>query len=137
MSYSLIRQRLEAGHYKVTGLEIVKQPTMHPNLRKTASMMTGPELKELPKLREEYDAEMKRSRENSQLWREAEGKKEAEFETDCAAAFDLTNNPTARGKVWSKAWEHGHSSGLHEVLYWYDEFATFLKEATAPAAIIP
>ena len=24
--------------------------------------------------------------------------------------------------LWNHAWDHGHSSGLHEVYYWFNEF---------------
>lgn len=30
-------------------------------------------------------------------------------------------------KVWWFAWEHGHASGLHEVIYWFLEVAELIN----------
>ncbi len=55
-------------------------------------------------------------------WHADEQRLLEQFRKDLEAEFDLTGHPKA-DKVWSKAWEHGHSAGLGEVIYWYDEFA--------------
>jgi hypothetical protein len=31
------------------------------------------------------------------------------------------------GVLWNLAWEHGHSAGITEVVYYFEEFAELIK----------
>jgi hypothetical protein len=43
-----------------------------------------------------------------------------EFKHDLAIENGIENHPKL-DKLWEKAWEHGHSSGLSEVKYWFED----------------
>lgn len=32
-----------------------------------------------------------------------------------------------RDQVWERAWEHGHSSGFHDVKFYYDDFMDIVR----------
>lgn len=49
----------------------------------------------------------------------------ARFRAACEKAFGVKGN--VADLLWEKAWKHGHANGYTEVLYWYDEFAEFLR----------
>lgn len=42
------------------------------------------------------------------------------------AKNDMTDHPKA-DLLWSKAWEHGHSSGLEDVRCWYNDLVELIK----------
>ena len=63
------------------------------------------------------------SREDSQR---EENAKIDECESRLAKEHGLENHPK-RDKLWSMAWEYGHSSGFYEVEQWYNELAELLK----------
>ncbi|MGH7974860.1 MAG: hypothetical protein ACREBR_04995 [bacterium] len=50
----------------------------------------------------------------------------AAFKLACEEDHGFVGHPKA-DLLWSKAWEHGHSSGLYEVYNYYNDFADFLK----------
>jgi hypothetical protein len=52
---------------------------------------------------------------------------DVEFKRDALEYVGLTNHPK-RNKVWSMAWDHGHSSGWSEILYWIVEFSELLND---------
>ena len=64
--------------------------------------------------RESYrENEMKRGKEQSD--------KTAEFKNDLAIDNGIENHPKL-DLLFSKAWEHGHSGGLSEVKYYFEDF---------------
>lgn len=65
-----------------------------------------------PRPRKEYYAE------NFMLMRQ--------FQSDLAAENGLTDHPKA-DLLFAKAWEHGHSSGLMDVVHWYEDLADLLS----------
>ena len=48
------------------------------------------------------------------------------LKTDLETEHGLTNHPK-RDKLWSLAWEHGHSYGYSEVAGYYEDFSELLK----------
>lgn len=48
------------------------------------------------------------------------------FEEDLADEFGMTDHPK-RHLLFSKAWDSGHSSGLNDVLYWYEEMVELVR----------
>ena len=63
----------------------------------------------------EYDEQMRK-------YREAEMEVHARFKKDVLEKNGLKDHPKA-DLVYSKAWEHGHASGFHDVAYWVGELA--------------
>lgn len=47
------------------------------------------------------------------------------FKDDALYDLGLTDNPKA-DLLFSKAWEHGHSSGLYEVFSWMEDLAELI-----------
>jgi beta-xylosidase len=47
------------------------------------------------------------------------------FQQDVYVHCGVQNNPK-RDACWSKAWEHGHSAGLHEVLTYFEDFVDLI-----------
>jgi len=60
-----------------------------------------------------------------QAWGREEGRITALFEDDLAEAFGVTVHPK-RLKLFAKAWDMGHSSGLHEVEHYYSELVELI-----------
>jgi hypothetical protein len=54
-------------------------------------------------------------------WHEEELKLKNQFRFDLEEEFDMLVHPL-RDPLWESAWEHGHSSGYHEVLTYYSDF---------------
>ena len=52
--------------------------------------------------------------------------KTEQFKNDLALVNGLENHPKL-DKLWNKAWEHGHSSGLHEVRYYFENLMELLS----------
>ena len=49
------------------------------------------------------------------------------FREDLLEELGITNHPKAE-LLMSKAWEHGHSGGYNDVVYWAWEFVDFLRD---------
>jgi hypothetical protein len=65
-------------------------------------------------------------KEARRLYREEEARLVAKFEADLAAEHGLSENPRV-GKLFSLAWDYGHSAGCAEVAAHYGELAELLK----------
>lgn len=48
------------------------------------------------------------------------------FKKDVLEAYGVEDHPKAQ-RTFEIAWSHGHSSGYHEVLDWFDELSELLK----------
>jgi hypothetical protein len=48
--------------------------------------------------------------------------KMAQFKADLEAEYGMVGHPKA-DKLYAKAWDMGHSSGLNEVMYYYDDLS--------------
>ena len=51
---------------------------------------------------------------------------EKQFRNDLAEEHGVTGHPK-EPKLWSMAWEYGHSSGFEEVAMYYDELVELVK----------
>lgn len=49
------------------------------------------------------------------------------FKYDSLSAIGLIDHPKSDG-IFSFAWDHGHSSGYHEVYYWLQEISDLFKD---------
>ncbi len=54
-----------------------------------------------------------------------EAKEIEEHESALAKEYGIENHPK-RAKLWSLAWEHGHSSGFSEIEIYYREFVELI-----------
>lgn len=48
------------------------------------------------------------------------------FRADLEVEHGFTGHPKA-GALFSKAWDHGHAVGLHEVAFWYADLAELAR----------
>jgi len=71
---------------------------------------------------ERHQGEMKTFEALRNAWCTTQINLDDKFRTDAIHEAGLTGHPKA-DKCWEKAWEHGHSSGNSEVLFWLKEFA--------------
>lgn len=55
-----------------------------------------------------------------EAYRAEENRLYAKFREDVEAEYNMAGHPKAQ-KLWDKAWERGHSEGLSQVLWWYDD----------------
>ena len=66
------------------------------------------------------------TREEHQAWGEAEAECTQAVIGSLEAEHDMMNHPK-RDRLWAKAWEHGHWSGYHEVISYYEDFLELVK----------
>jgi len=71
---------------------------------------------------EEYEKAMVEFRAALAVWNKKQGGLEDQFKVDALREAGLEGHPKA-DIVYRKAWEHGHASGLSDVVYWLQEFA--------------
>lgn len=67
---------------------------------------------------EEYDAALKLWRADVAAWNARSAALEAEFQRDLEVEYHMVDHPKA-ALLYGKAWEMGHSGGLHEVANCY------------------
>ena len=73
-----------------------------------------------------YKAEVIKYHTERDAYQEDQNLKEEQFRQDALEECGLLNHPKA-SKLYSFAWEHGHSSGLYEVFYWLQEVADLVS----------
>lgn len=117
--------QIRSGKYQ-TKLLITPKPQVPRELRLTASMMTGDQLKAIPKIKAEYDKALDESDRSLKAYQEDQNRLNSEFEADCAKECGVEDHPN-RGKLWGIAWDMGHSNGLFEVWIYYERLSDLLK----------
>lgn len=73
---------------------------------------------------EEYERELKSYDEDLSWYRSESSRLHTEFMDKLKKDYDLSDKPF--DLIWSKAWERGHSAGLHEVYHEFDDLFEFL-----------
>lgn len=68
-----------------------------------------------------------RIRDGRREYRQKEREIQEEFKQDLFKAYKVENNPK-KDRCYALAWEHGHSSGLFEVLSYFDDLVDLIKE---------
>lgn len=71
---------------------------------------------------EKYEAALPTFREKQAEYNKAAARLEDNFWKDAFVELGIKVDDPRLGIVKSKAWEHGHSDGLHSVFYWLSEF---------------
>ncbi len=123
MSYSAIKDKIENGDYasKLVYPERLTKPKMPTfNVTPEVARKFADDL-------EAYNGSIDAVNAAKEAYRVDTNRLEREvLRADLAASYGLVDHPKEK-MVWDKAWEHGHSNGLSDVLYWYDEFADMVK----------
>jgi len=57
---------------------------------------------------------------------EAQRKEREDLRARLEEEWSMSDHPK-RDTLWNKAWEHGHSSGLSGVRYWYEDLIELAK----------
>jgi len=65
-------------------------------------------------------------KENQRLRQNESREKTNQFKNDLALVNGIENHPKLN-ELWDKAWEHGHSSGLHDVKYYFEDLMELLS----------
>ncbi len=73
-----------------------------------------------------YKAALEKFYTDREIYKEDEAAKLEQFRIDALEECGLLNHSKA-SKLYSFAWEHGHSGGLYEVLYWLREVADLVE----------
>ena len=77
-------------------------------------------------LLERYDEQMTAFRIELAHYHAISAALEAEFKSDLEAYHGMTDHPK-RDLLYSKAWERGHSAGLHEVAVVYNDLVELVQ----------
>ncbi len=88
-----------------------------PFLSKTA---TPAEIRAYADQLEQYEEELRGTRERMAAYNARTAALEAEFRADLEEYYGMTGHPKA-DLLYGKSWEHGHSSGLSEVANVYSD----------------
>jgi hypothetical protein len=113
--------RIRAGEYK-SKVPWPKTPEKPVVLSKRVMDLSAADMANLAQVKARYDADMQTYREQKQLYSQSEQQGVAKLRDDLEREYGLSGHAKA-GLLWSKAWEHGHSSGLEEVAHWYDDLS--------------
>lgn len=76
------------------------------------------EVRDFAEKLETYDEEMKLHREQQAVYHARSAALEAAFRHDLEVEYHMVGNPKA-DLLYGKAWQMGHSGGLHEVANYY------------------
>jgi hypothetical protein len=125
-----IYQNIKDGKYKnnvAIGGKCHKPTELHQLEKKPAGELTDAEFAKLKELRHRFDLDREQYRTDSAKYRAEEDRLNALFEADCAEDQGLTNHPK-RGKLWGKAWEHGHAGGYGDIYSYYCDLAELIRD---------
>jgi hypothetical protein len=125
-----VHDQVREGEYK-SKLVYPERPHAPKVLGKRASELTSGEMAELPQVKQAYETAKTAYTQSAALYREDEGRLLAKFREDLELEFGTKDHPKA-GVLFSKAWEHGHSSGLGEVYTAYEDLAELLDLSPGP-----
>lgn len=116
-----VYQAVQDGDYKnkLAYPERVKEPAV---LRKVARDLTADEAASLPAVRAQYEADKAAYDEARRAYNIETSELTGKLRADLEAENGMTGHPKA-DKVWSKAWEDGHSAGYGEVANIYLDLA--------------
>ena len=76
--------------------------------------------------KEHEENEKRKKQDQRRLHREEDTRLNALLRTDLEEEHGLVGHPKA-DRAWDLAWEHGHSSGYSDIIYYYEDFAELVK----------
>lgn len=119
-----------AGDY-ASKLDYGTRPKEPAVLRRTAVSLTKEELRSLPEIISEHESAVATQREKQVAYREDCSRLVEQFRNDLEAEHGVAGHPMA-DKLYSMAYEHGHSAGLTEVAIHYADFVELLDRSLTP-----
>ena len=93
---------------------------------KSIGLASSAQLRSYADAIEAYEKEMENYEEELHAYQVRKNNLEEEFQKDLIEENDLTGHPKA-ALLYIKAWDHGHASGLDEVMYWFNDLAELLR----------
>lgn len=119
-----------AGDY-TSKLDYGTRPKEPAVLRRMARDLTADELRSMADVKIEYERAVAEQRDQTVAYREDSSRLGNQFRKDLETEFNVEGHPMA-DKLYSMAYEHGHSAGLAEVANYYGEFSELLSHDVAP-----
>jgi hypothetical protein len=99
----------------------------HKPVRPATGKETSVSVKEYALAYEKYEDAMLVFGKKMEEYRQAEAVLAEVFWKDAFKELGVPENHLKASRLRSKAWEHGHSSGLSEVFFWLDELWDLVK----------
>ena len=109
-----VMEKVDAGYYET------KIPYEYVTVPVDENTMTVRQAREHFEIQRVAKANHRRRR------REDEDRLVEQFRKDLAVEYGLVGHPKEE-KLYAKAWEFGHSSGLYDVAVYYDELSELVK----------
>ena len=78
---------------------------------------------------EQYDRDLENYNSNLNYYKGQHNLRLKEFQDRLRDDYDITQ--AQFNVIWLHAWDHGHSSGLHEVYHYFDDFYEMASEFAA------
>ena len=113
------------GKYDVK-LPYPSRPSEPAVLRRKVKELSAEEIASIPTVKAEYEAAQVAFREAQTAYKLEERRLHEEFQADLEAEHGMTGHPKA-GLLFTKAWDHGHSSGFTEVAIAYNDLVDLVK----------
>jgi hypothetical protein len=88
---------------------------------------TSASIKEYALAFEKYEKAMPEFRKKQEEYRQADAALTEQFWKDAFEELGIPQDHPKAEKLRSKAWEHGHANGLHEVFFWLDDLWDLVK----------
>ncbi len=118
--------RIRAGEYK-SKIQWPNTPEKPTVLSKRVIDVTADDLARAAEVKARYEADLEAYKEQKRQHAHSEQEGVARLRDDLEREHGLSGHAKA-GLLWSKAWEHGHSSGLEEVAHWYDDLSELVLD---------
>lgn len=120
-----VLDKVRDGEYK-TKLVYPTKPVMPDVLKKRALELTTEEMVNIKQVIADWETAQLQYPVLRQNYFDDQNRLEEQFRIDLAEENGLVGHPK-EPKLFAIAWEYGHSSGLHEVAYHYEEFAALVR----------
>lgn len=120
-----IRDRITAGEFK-NALPYPSRPMMPALLSKRGGDLSAAEMARLPTAKAEYEAAKAAYDEAKAAYNAEDARLHTAFREALEAEYGMAGHPKA-DKLYSKAWEKGHSSGFGEVANEYDDLVELVR----------
>ena len=114
-----VYENIQANIYK-TKLPYPSRPLEPKLLRLRVSELTPEEIASIATVKADYEAAKMTYRELSDAYNADARLLDAQFRDDLEEEFGMKGHPKA-DILYSKAYEHGHSSGYSDIFSWYSD----------------
>ncbi len=120
-----VREKIAADDYEAQ-MDFPERPERPSVLGKKVIDMTDDEAKSVDRVLGEYKAGMDVYHAARADHRRSEQEGIRRFQADLEKENDVVAHPKVQ-LLWDKVWERGHSSGLLEVVYHYEDLAELIQ----------